>query len=406
MVVFFKDQSMSELNNENVKEAQKWLQSHRILQYVTIEKENSPNDKIKIKFNSKATLASYHKGSICGCIPIPGKYINKIGDEPHIVKTPEIVVKSPNVIKALKNLSQVWQDRFAKSVLISAPPGSGKEQFAGSIPYGTGRINETSDMISISLASGIQGDLERLLYGTQDEHGNRRDGLIEKAKNSVLFLDEVHHPDKRAGIRASLLRPLESEEYIPCGDTEPKKVENVLFVLATSKPLKSIEKVRGLADIPPRDFWTRMTHVIKIKHPFEGIYGSSLTDIINGFFRFFWWDRLEKFFKIDPETEIDQVANNLSYGLRLSQMQKLKDENLKELADRFCERLFFILSTERVQPHELSIRGFRNIVTRLFSICVAKVTEGDKWEPEELEREMDPVIYEILEIAKLDSPTA
>jgi hypothetical protein len=378
------------------------LKSHRIEQKFSI---NFGDDKTKVTLINKAKITPYRKGLICGCIPIPGKHDeDKIGAEPSIIKTPEIVMESPNVIDALKYLSQVWQDSFAKSVLISAPPGSGKEQFSNSIPYGTGRVMPDEDTLTLSLSTGERKDLEKQLYGTKKTEL----GLIAKAKDKVLFLDEVHHPEKEAGIRASLLRPLESDEYTPLESDEPEEVENVLFVLATSKPLKGEKREKGLADIPPPDFWTRMTHVIKIKHPFEGIWDNSLPNIIDKYFKFFWWARLEKYFKIDPETEENQNKESkdkdLALTIRLDQMRQLKDnDKLDDLVKVFHEKLFFVLREERIQPHELSIRGFKNIVTRLFSISVSRVTQGFEFDPQDTEKHMASVIYEIIEIAKLDS---
>ena len=285
-------------------------------------------------------------------------------------------------------------------MLISAPPGSGKENLALSIPYGTGRVATGEEPFILSLASGSKEESEKHLFG--EEWPMEIAGLIYKAAGSVLFLDEAHHPEnEEASVRPSLLRTFETGEYIPCGGKRPKKVNDVLFILATSRPLKSKSKIQGLADIRPIDFWTRMTHVVIVKHPFENIW-AELPAVIQNFFVFFWWERLEKYYKIDPETEIDQENNKDSSLVRSDQMHKLKEEGkLINLAEVFYRRLHFILSQERVQPHELSIRGFRNIVTRIFSICAAQVAQGGAG-CEIGQEKIDETIYEILDIAKLD----
>lgn len=392
-----------------------FLKSHRIIQNVSIKCD--PKKSGEIKFKSKCKIIHYHKGFICGCISIPGKQNKKKGNEPNIVKTPEMVVTSPNVVEALEYLSQVWQDKFATSVLISAPPGSGKENFSNSIAYGTGRLSPNEDVseYTISLASGDKTELEKKLYGEIKHKGKKElivNSLINEAKGKVIFLDEVHHPEEEPGIRASLLRPLESGEYEPNGAKVPSKIKDVLFILATSKPFKVKKKgEKCLNDIPPPDFWTRMTHVVTIKHPFESIWDKNFSDIIEHYFLFFWWDRLEKYFQVNPETnkpiEEGAVIDD-KYKQRLAQMEKLKDDdndnkNLKKLATLFRERLVLILREERIQPYQLSIRGFRNIVTRLFSISAAKISQGYDFKPKELEKQIDPVIYEILGIATLDT---
>lgn len=393
------------------------LKSHRVLYETKVEVLNSDSKSLKITINS--TLMEYPKGRICGCIPIPGKEIYKLGKEPATVKTPEVVITSPNVVEALLSLSQVWQDKFAKSILISAPPGSGKEQFSHSIAYSSGR-----EVNPLSFAEGEKSQLEEVLFGKVD-NGEIKRGLISKSEEKVLFLDEVHHPVDDAGIRGSLLRVLESDQFTPVGSDKPIDIINVLFVLATSKPLKG-KKAKGLSEIPPIDFWTRMTHVITIKHPFESVWGIAFPDILDSYFSFFWWDRLEKYFKIDPRTYdnlkkikgnksqekwVGNKATDLDYKQRLAQIKELRDipnidGNLKKLAEVFRERFTTILKEERIQPHEISIRGLRNIVTRIFSISATAVTQGiifDKVFLNELEKKMDPIIYEILEIATLDS---
>lgn len=368
-------------------------------------------------FTSIGRVSKYYKGLMCGCIPIPGRKNKKQGKEPATVKTQEVVVTSPNVVETLKYLSQVWQDKFAESVLISAPPGTGKENFSKSIPYGTGRLGIADDVskYTISFADFIdrQGELADKLFGKANRNGKIVDSLIIQSKGKVLFLDEVHHPETIPGIRASFLRLLDPGYFEPKKAKKPEEVRDVLFVLATSKTLKTTKRgQKGLDKIPPPDFWTRMTHVVTVKHPFEGVWGEVFPDIIDNYFIFFWFDRLEKYFKIDPETEENldpkSTIREFKYIHRLNQMKKLKNESkngklkLKMLAEKFRERLTLILREERIQPHELSIRGFKNIVTRLFSISAESVAQGYDFDPEKIEKHIDPVIYEILEIAKLD----
>lgn len=399
--------------NEDIPSLIRVLQSHRVRQVVTFNlvAEN------RINFRTNGEICQYDKGYVCNCLPIPGKEREekKNFNEPEVVKTPEIVVTSSNVTDALLLLSQVWNDKFAESILISAPPGSGKEQFAKSIVYGTGHLdNKNKDISAIAFPMGKQEDLEKLLYGFKGANGKVIRGVIANSDPGVVFLDEVHYPEKEPGIRASLLRPLESKEFIPIGakETDKVKINNVLFVLATSKPLKGKRGELGLNKVPPVDFWTRMTHVLQILHPFEGIWGESIDIIVENYFIFFWWERLEKYFKIDPETKKDLQTKpakkdtlHVDYNMlqRRAQMDKLQDmEKLKNLSQLFRKKLYLILKEERIQLHELSIRGFRNIVTRIFSISASEIVQGEDFDISKLENCIEPIIYEILEIAKLD----
>ena len=119
---------------------------------------------IRVTLRDRATIVQYPKGAICGCIPVPGARPRKEArQEPEGINAPEVVVTSAVVGNALEQLSRVWQDPYAKSVLISSPPGSGKEVFASSIPIGNGRPPEK--IFAMSMASEDQRGLERRLYG-------------------------------------------------------------------------------------------------------------------------------------------------------------------------------------------------------------------------------------------------
>ena len=73
-----------------------FLRSYRLRQVFEVKK-----DKNKIIFDAQASMTPYHKGLICECLPIPGKSVNRKGDEPYTIRSPEIVVTSPNVVEAL-----------------------------------------------------------------------------------------------------------------------------------------------------------------------------------------------------------------------------------------------------------------------------------------------------------------
>ena len=91
----------------------------RVLHNYTVTDFHVGEHEIILTLNDKVTTCRYEKGALCGCIPVPGK-LRKKGTEPDDVLSPEVVVESPVVSKALSELSYIWQDRNTKkSVLIS-----------------------------------------------------------------------------------------------------------------------------------------------------------------------------------------------------------------------------------------------------------------------------------------------
>jgi two-component system, NtrC family, response regulator len=61
-------------------------------------------------------------------------------------------------------------------------------------------------------------------------------GFIEEANGGTLFLDEIG--EMPIDLQAKLLRVLETSEYIPVGDTTPKK-SNFRLIAATNRDLKT-----------------------------------------------------------------------------------------------------------------------------------------------------------------------
>ena len=118
---------------EDLEETIRLFQYRRVFHKYIVLKYTYEGTGIKISLKDQVKSVPYEKGRICKCIPIPGKLKKTEGVEDYSVLTPEVVIASPNVIEALELLTRVWEDRFARSVLISSPPGSGKENFAISI---------------------------------------------------------------------------------------------------------------------------------------------------------------------------------------------------------------------------------------------------------------------------------
>jgi hypothetical protein len=319
----------------------------------------------------------YLKGKLCACIPLPGKRRKQTQDisEPEEVNSPEVVVGSPIVASALVSLSRIWQDPFVKSILISAPPGSGKEVLATSIPFGNGR--PTENLQTLAMTDPNQHAILRQLYGFIRSDGSIEPGLIAQARNSALFLDEIHQPCKKSAARVSLLRPLESDEFYPIGSGRPQKVQNVLFIMATSRTINE------LAEYEPPDFWTRMTYAIQINHPLalarEG-QETLIADVLIYFFNYFWWERLEKYYGISPTSRRlnKDDSSILRYWQMRSMMQVINVDanNADSKAQHFSAVILNELERFALSPEQFSIRGIRSIVTRLFSIAASNVSQG------------------------------
>lgn len=394
--------------HNDVFETLKSLMHVRCKHHYEVIRIEQDDKKINVVVRDEAVITQYPKGAICGCIPVPGKCPRKEKrKEPEGVNSPEVVVTSPVVGKALVWLSSVWQDPYAKSVLISSPPGSGKEVFAGSIPVGNGR--PTDKVFSLSMASDDQKGLERQLYGFAHPDGSIEDGLIGKASDGALFLDEVHQPetkDKTSAARASLLRTLEAGTYFPQESATEREVKNVLWVMATSKTPEE------LGTFKPVDFWTRMTHAQVIPHPLHFDTESvevAVKKVVAAFFRTFWWDLCDNQYQIDPTSDPSKLKVNQipAYWQQRTMLNVIVDGNGKPLDDGnpsdFASLFMKCILKKRMPLHEFSIRGIRSMASRLFAIAWSNVAQGRQpWLPgSNFGEDFEVIFNEILPVADL-----
>ncbi len=382
-----------------------------------------------------AELVPYFRGRVCNCIPMPGKNRDlplSGPKEPVAVRSPEMVITSPVIQEAMKNLDRVWRDRFASSVLLTGPPGCGKENMAKSLVYGSGRPG--NDLQTLSLAQGDTREHERRLFGRRCADGGEEQGLVERAEGSALFVDEAHHPIEGEGIRASLLRALESKEYFPQDSNELKQIEDVMWIFASSWPLQGAE--RALSRLKPEDYWTRMSHVVDIGHPLnlellaaprygvQDVFEIQL-QIIADLFKFFWWDCLHSFFGIDPvvlfqdDNQSSSESINPADCLKRTHMLILlpcagndgaSDQQLADLAARFAKEVLTFVGADRLST--VSIRGIRSMTSQVFSHCVGRALSGEKdvlgpdgdEEQQAIRRqEIRDAIQDVLQIAQISS---
>ena len=123
-----------------------------------------------------------------------------------------------------------------RAIHLYGETGTGKEVAAQALAY----LIRPSKLVSINCAA-IQTSLQASFLfghcrGAFTDAAEDKIGLIERAEGGWLFLDEVAclHKD----VQASLLRVLESGEYMRVGESKPRQAD-VKILSATNKPIPS-----------------------------------------------------------------------------------------------------------------------------------------------------------------------
>ncbi|MGO4770435.1 sigma-54-dependent transcriptional regulator [Flavobacterium sp. W22_SRS_FK3] len=123
------------------------------------------------------------------------------------------------------------------TVLLTGETGTGKEVFAQAIHENSSRVGKS--FVALNCSTFSAAILESELFGHKQGAftGALKDkkGFIEEANGGTLFLDEIG--EMPIELQAKLLRVLETSEYIPIGDTTPKK-SNFRLITATNRDLK------------------------------------------------------------------------------------------------------------------------------------------------------------------------
>ena len=123
-------------------------------------------------------------------------------------------------------------------VLISGPPGSGKELTARLIHAWSQRTN--APFVILPAASMSPDRMEEELFGTEDVQGGQlRVGALEEAHSGTLYIDEV--ADMPLETQGKVLRVLVEQTFQRVGGTKKVKVD-VRILTSSSRDLEALIK--------------------------------------------------------------------------------------------------------------------------------------------------------------------
>ncbi|MEM8522779.1 sigma-54 dependent transcriptional regulator [Flavobacterium sp. PL12] len=179
-------------------------------------------------------------------IPLLYKAIEKVTLQQKIKQLEKRISKKYSfdaIIGKSKGLEQVIElskkvANTDSTVLLTGETGTGKEVFAQAIHENSNRVGKS--FVALNCSTFSKELLESELFGHKQGSftGAIKDkkGFIEEANGGTLFLDEIG--EMPIDLQAKLLRVLETSEYIPVGDSTPKK-SNFRLIAATNRNLKT-----------------------------------------------------------------------------------------------------------------------------------------------------------------------
>jgi len=271
------------------------------------------------------------------------------------------LLSSDNYCEAVINLTEILNDPTVKSVLLIAPPGSGKEELSKLAYYCKDSMNFTDSFIATSLAGLNSVEASKLLFSFEHHDSNlscykanEKDGLLLKALGGALFIDEIDKTDE--SIKNMLLRTLESGEFTVPGSSMVVKIpkEKIpLYIFSGSKSKAEMFKLN------PSDFWTRISHVVEIEHPLNISDIKTKKLVLKDYVWMFWCRHVNDFMKLkdikkDYPDILVKPLNDYNKELYIFLLDK---EIVTHISDLIVNELM-----KRGHKNLYSIRTLRSIV--------------------------------------------
>lgn len=361
-----------------------------------------PNTKIvKLTFKRTHTLALDHFRSELQTIPVPTDFLEDKDKPLHFVSDTitaagqfyELILDRYAAVagcgsamkRNLLTLASLLVDTNIKVALVTGEPGTGKENLCKAIYYGNKlnrpREDEPESVFVQTTAVEIQSAMRRK-KGKKTPSEFLRDELPGGKKSSsfwppfskattvkrpVIYIDELNKAEQ--DFLGAMLRLLEQ------GKTELQIKDDPKYILAAS------QHIDDLARKPPQDFWTRISHQLRVVHPLSRVSEEDGKAFLESFFYSQWWSVIEEMIR---GYDLKHAKDFVKVFLGKMSIKGLKPSGFcNRVKDEFLNTLVPLVSRDT-----LSVRGARSILSQVFARLSWFVRFED---PLENPRRLDPL---------------
>ena len=169
-------------------------------------------------------------------------------------------------------------DKVTKSngrLLLSGPPGSGKEVAARYVHQNSNR--NLSPFVTLNCASIESNRMEEVLFGSQRGNHEVVEGLLEQAHGGIVYFDEI--ADMPIGTQSKILRVLVDQQFIRLGGTDIVRVD-LRVISSTTKNLKTL-----ITEGKFREELYHRLNVVPIEVPSLEVRRDDIPDLVVHFVR-------------------------------------------------------------------------------------------------------------------------
>ena len=145
----------------------------------------------------------------------------------------DLIGENPEILKIKKNIEKL--SVVESRILITGQTGTGKELVARKIHKNSSRSEKPFLVFNSALLH--EKKYEKHLFGEEYENGNIDYGILEKANNGTLLLDEISEIPFE--IQSNILRTLIDQKFKRINGTEDIYV-NIRIISSASKDLKKL----------------------------------------------------------------------------------------------------------------------------------------------------------------------